>query len=220
MVKNMKVALSLLAADFCNLAHEINRVNDTSADYLHLDIMDGNFVPNISFGPGLIKTLRPLSNKLFDVHLMITNPLKYLEVFKDAGADLLTYHYETNLSHQELIKEIHSLKMKAGLSIKPNTDVKVLEEYLPMLDLVLIMSVEPGFGGQSFMTNCLEKIAYLKAYREKHKLTYLIEVDGGINDETSKLVAKAGADIIVSGTYLFHSQDMKTKVEELQKICA
>lgn len=214
----MQVSPSLLAANFTELSNEIKRVEQSNANYLHLDIMDGNFVPNISFGPNIVKQLRPLTKLTFDVHLMISNPEKYLEVFKQAGADFLTYHYEITTNHLNVLNQIHQLGMKAGLSIKPMTEVEVLVPFLQELDLVLIMSVEPGFGGQVFMDNCLSKIKFLSDYKKKHGLNFKIEVDGGINFNTAKKVRALGADIIVAGTYLFNSQNMQEKVKELQNL--
>ena len=212
----MLVSPSLLAANFLNLENEIKRLNEAKPDYLHLDVMDGNFVPNISFGPSIIKSIKPLTNIPFDVHLMITNPDKYLNVFKDSGADILTYHFETNLDHHKMIDEIHSLNMKVGLSIKPITPVDVLIPFLEKIDLVLVMSVEPGFGGQKFMTSAISKIKFLADYKKEHKLNYIIEVDGGINDETAPIVKDAGCDMVVCGTYLFKN-DMCKLIEDLRK---
>ena len=211
----MLVSPSLLAANFIKLENEIKRLNEAKPDYLHLDVMDGNFVPNISFGPSIIKSIKPLTDILFDVHLMITNPDQYLNIFKDAGANILTYHYETNLDHNKMIDDIHKLNMKAGLSIKPATNVNELVPYLEKLDLVLVMSVEPGFGGQKFMDSSLDKIKFLKEYKEKNHLNYIIEVDGGINNETSSLVKDAGCDMVVAGTYLFKG-DISKLTKELQ----
>ena len=213
----MKISPSLLAANFYNLENELKRLNESNIDYLHLDVMDGNFVPNISFGPAIIKQIRPYFNKPFDVHLMINNPRKYLKVFKDAGADFITYHLEVEENHFDLINEIHMLGMKAGLSIKPNTNVEELIPYLPNIDLVLVMSVEPGFGGQSFMDSCLPKIEFLKQYKNLNNLNYEIIVDGGINYQTAVLVKNAGCDCVVAGTYLFKG-NIQELVNELKEI--
>lgn len=214
----MKVSPSLLAANFMNLEEEVKRIKESNCEYIHLDVMDGNFVPNISFGPGIISQLKKILDTPFDVHLMINNPRNYLNEFKKAGADILTYHYEVQDNHFELIKEIKNLGMKVGLSIKPNTKVEEIVPYLNDLDLVLVMSVEPGFGGQKFMDSCLEKIRFLDEYKKTHHLSYQIEVDGGINLETSRLVCEAGVDMVVAGTYLFKG-DMVKLVKELQELC-
>lgn len=213
----MKVSPSLLAADFMNLSEEVKRIKNSGCDYIHLDVMDGNFVPNISFGPSIISQLKQILDVPFDVHLMINNPRFYLNEFKKAGANYLTYHYEISDNHHELIKEIKDLGMRAGLSIKPNTKVEEIVPYLNDLDLVLVMSVEPGFGGQKFMDSCLEKIKFLSEYKKEHGLSYQIEVDGGINYETAKLVKNAGVEIVVAGTYLFKG-DMVKLVKELQAL--
>lgn len=214
----MKVAPSILAANFIDLAKEIKRVNDAKVEYLHIDIMDGHFVPNISFGPDIVKQMRTETNVFFDVHLMITNPKEYLNSFVNAGSNSITYHYETNVNHLEMIELIHQARNKCGISIKPKTDPKEIIPYLNKIDLVLVMSVEPGFGGQKFMQNALEKIKFLDNYRKINNLNYQIEVDGGINLETAKLVKEAGADIVVAGTYLFKSDDFISKVEEIESL--
>lgn len=214
----MKVAPSILAANFIDLAKEIKRVNDAKVEYLHIDIMDGHFVPNISFGPDIVKQMRTETNVFFDVHLMITNPKEYLNSFVNAGSNSITYHYETNVNHLEMIELIHQARNKCGISIKPKTDPKEIIPYLNKIDLVLVMSVEPGFGGQKFMQNALEKIKFLDNYRRINNLNYQIEVDGGINLETAKLVKEAGADIVVAGTYLFKSDDFTSKVEEIESL--
>ena len=213
----MKVSPSLLAANFINLENEIKRIKESKADYIHLDVMDGNFVPNISFGPGIISQLKKHLDIPFDVHLMINNPKFYLNEFKKCGADILTYHYEVEVDHLSFIKEIKDCGLKVGISIKPNTNVQELIPYLNDLDLVLVMSVEPGFGGQKFMDSCLEKIKFLSEYKNLNNLSYEIEVDGGINYETAKLVKEAGATLVVAGTYLFNG-DMKKLVKELQDL--
>lgn len=214
----MIVAPSILAADFTNLKEDIKRTTDAEVKYLHIDIMDGHFVPNISFGPSIVKQIRHLSNAIFDVHLMISEPEKYVNTFIDSGADSITFHYEVNNDHHKMIDLIHKKNIKCGISIKPNTSVTVLIPYLEKLDLVLIMSVEPGFGGQKFMESALEKIKFLDEYRKNNNLNYLIEVDGGINLDTAKLVKDAGVDLIVAGTYLFKANDFTNKVKELEQL--
>lgn len=204
----MIVAPSLLASNPANLSADIKRLNDADFKILHLDIMDGHFVPNISFGPSVVKALRPLTLMIFDVHLMISNPLQYLDDFVDAGADYITFHLEAVTNPFEVINAIKAKGVKVGLSIKPQTNLEAIKPYLKELDLILVMSVEPGFGGQEFQTIALEKITNLKKWREQLNLTYLIQVDGGINDVIASLVKKAGADIIVVGTYLFRQFDL------------
>ena len=183
---------------------------------LHLDIMDGHFFPNISFGSSIVKTLRPLTKMVFDVHLMISDPLKYLTDFVHAGADYITFHYEAVDNPFRIIKAIKAFGIKAGISIKPNTPVSVLEPFLPFLDLVLVMSVEPGFGGQTFMMGAVPKIKQLKALKDQHNYNYLIQVDGGINNQTVLLVKEAGCDIVVAGTYVFSHPNIKEALANLE----
>lgn len=213
------VAPSLLSADFTHLAKDIALAVKSGADFLHYDIMDGHFVPNISFGPMVLKATAPLHNLVKDVHLMIEEPQKYVLNFIQAGADILTFHYEAFKSDEErlnLIKYIQSHKIKAGMSIRPGTPVEVLGPFLSFLDLILIMSVEPGFGGQAFLASSLEKLNFLKDKKVKNHYTYLIEVDGGINEETSKLVVSAGAEVLVAGSYLFGQDDFAKRLKKLK----
>lgn len=216
----IKVAPSILAANFNNLYDEVKSVE--SADYLHIDVMDGHFVPNISLGTCVYKGLKNKVDLVFDVHLMISDPKKYALDFIKAGADILTFHYEALNSKEEineLIDFIHANNTKVGISIKPNTRVEVLDEFLNKLDLVLVMSVEPGFGGQSFIPSALDKIKYLKDLKnENNDLKYEIEVDGGINKETSKLCVEAGVEVLVAGTYIYNNQNRKQLIEEMQKL--
>ena len=206
----IKVAPSILAANFNNLFDEVKSVE--SADYLHIDVMDGHFVPNISLGTCVYKGLKNQVDLVFDVHLMISDPKKYALDFIKAGADILTFHYEALNNIEEidnLINFIHDNNTKVGVSIKPNTKVEVLDSILEKLDLVLVMSVEPGFGGQSFIPNALDKISYLKDMKNKNGYNYEIEVDGGINKETSKMCVDAGVDVLVAGTYIYNNKDRK-----------
>lgn len=216
----IKVAPSILAANFNNLYDEVKSVE--SADYLHIDVMDGHFVPNISLGTCVYKGLKNKVDLVFDVHLMISDPKKYALDFIKAGADILTFHYEALNSKEEineLIDFIHANNTKVGISIRPNTKVEVLDEFLNKLDLVLVMSVEPGFGGQSFIPSALDKIKYLKDLKNKNNdLKYEIEVDGGINKETSKLCVEAGVEVLVAGTYIYNNQNRKQLIEEMQKL--
>lgn len=181
----MIVAPSILSADFNNLLEEVNKINN--ADFIHIDVMDGHFVPNISFGTCVYKNLRKYTKQVFDVHLMIDNPLFYAQSFAESGADIITFHLECKNDTIEVIDKLKSLNVKVGISIKPKTNVEVLLPYLDKVDLVLVMSVEPGFGGQKFLPNALDKIKYLSDYKKKMNLSYIIEVDGGINFETAKM---------------------------------
>lgn len=212
----MIVSPSILSANFNFLLTEIAKVNN--AEYLHIDVMDGHFVPNISFGTIAYKNLRSYTEQIFDVHLMIDNPLFYAEIFSKSGADIITFHLESKDYPFEVIKKIKSLGKKVGISIKPKTDVKELLPYLELVDMVLVMSVEPGFGGQKFMPMALDKIAYLAEYRKEKGLKYLIEVDGGINQETAEQCAKVNVDIVVAGTYVFKAENPRQVVAELQAI--
>ncbi len=210
------VAPSILSADFNNLLEEVKSVS--SAEFLHIDVMDGNFVPNISLGALVYKNLKGKVDMVFDVHLMINDPVKYAKDFISAGADYLTFHYEAVSDVLGTINYIKSLGAKVGISIKPMTDVGVLDPYLEYIDLILIMSVEPGFGGQKFMDNSLDKIRYLYEKRQTNDYLYLIEVDGGINSDTAKQVVLAGCDVLVAGTYIFKSQDRKKIIKELKEL--
>ncbi len=211
----MIVAPSLLSCDFTRLLEEAKNVVECGAQFLHIDVMDGHFVPNITMGPVIYKNLKGKVDAVFDVHLMISDPLFYAKAFIDAGADYLTFHYETVDNIEEMIEHIKSLGAKAGVSIKPNTDVNVLDKYLDKLDLILIMSVEPGFGGQKFIPNALDKIKHLKDKKDSNNYNYIIEVDGGINKETAILCKEAGVDAVVAGTYIFSSKDRCKTIKEL-----
>lgn len=201
------IAPSILAADFLNLGNEIQKIKNSGAKYVHIDVMDGRFVPNISFGMPIIKAVREYTDLVLDVHAMIVDPDKYIKDFINAGADIVTFHFEALSSSRikHSIEEIHSYGKKVGISIKPNTSVNALIPYLKDVDMVLIMTVEPGFGGQSFMSNMVDKIEFLDEYKKKYSLTYDIEVDGGINGATIKIAEKAGANIFVLGTAFFKS---------------
>jgi len=207
-----KIAPSLLAADFSKLSYELSDIS--AADYVHLDIMDGHFVPNLSFGPGLIKSIRPSSDLVFDVHLMITNPLKYIEAFAKAGADIITVHVECEDEVSEALKLIKSLNVKCGIVLSPDTPVSEAVPYLDDVDMVLIMSVYPGFGGQKFMPRVLSKLTELKELRGNRK--YEIEIDGGIGPENSALAIEAGADVLVAGTSVFGKEDRTAAIEALK----
>ena len=219
MAKKIRIAPSLLAADFRFLDKEMKRVIKAKADWIHLDIMDGHFVNNISYGGIICEAVKeyPIFK---DVHLMISDPFKYIDNFINAQADLITFHYEAlkfKKDIKRLIDIIHESGCACGISIRPKTNVEVLKPFLKDLDVVLVMSVEPGFGGQKFIESTPEKIRQLKAMIDEKHYECLIEVDGGINEETGKIVKEAGADILVAGSYLFKSNDMKTDIKKLRK---
>ncbi len=214
----MIVAPSILSADFSNLLKEVKEVQKYGAQFLHIDVMDGHFVPNISLGAVVFKDLKGKVDMIFDVHLMISDPAKYALDFVNAGADFITFHVEAVDNAREIIKYIKSLGVKVGISIKPNTNVQSIFSVLDEVDLVLVMSVEPGFGGQKFMNSALEKISKLKELKEKNNYNYLIQVDGGINEETAKKVVDAGVEVIVAGTYIFKNPDRKKVIKELLKL--
>ena len=219
MQKDIIIAPSLLAADFKKLGEEVTKLQQNGIEYLHFDVMDGHFVPNLSFGVPVLESLKPSYNFVYDVHLMVTNPEFIAFKFIKAGADIITFHYEAMKSDEEVLALIHKLKaenVKVGLSIKPNTKVEVLLPFLLELDLVLIMSVEPGFGGQKFMDSALTKINYLANLKKDKNYKYLIEVDGGINGETGRLCTAAGVDILVAGSYLFGKDDLKERIKGLK----
>lgn len=214
------VSPSILAADFSNLDSELKRIKDAGIEYLHFDVMDGQFVNNVTFGVPLLKQLSPKFDFTYDVHLMIVNPKEVYQEFISAGANVLTFHYEAMNSDEEVEELINLIKKencKVGISIKPSTDISRIEKFLPLLDVVLVMSVEPGFGGQKFLDSALDKISYLSNFKKFHNLAYFISVDGGINAETGPRAVKAGADILVSGTYLFKSLSLKDDILRLVK---
>lgn len=208
------IAPSILAADLANLKSEVETVTAAGADMLHLDIMDGHYVPNLTFGPGLVKTLRPYTRLPFDVHLMVTEPEVMLPWFVDAGADIITVHYEAAVHLDRTLAEIRNAGKKAGVSLNPATPENVLEYVLDKLDLILVMSVNPGFGGQSFIPSQLEKIQRIKSMIGSRNIQ--IEVDGGINPMTAAECAAAGADILVAGTSVFSGGDYRKNIEALR----
>nr|WP_096348988.1 ribulose-phosphate 3-epimerase [Crocinitomix algicola] len=212
------VSPSLLASDFANLQSEVEMINSSNADWFHVDVMDGNFVPNISFGLPSVKAVAKHAQKPLDVHLMINNPDQYIKAFKDAGAAFLTVHYEACTHLHRTIQAIKAEGMKAGVALNPHTPVHLLEDIIQDLDLVLIMSVNPGFGGQKFITEAVEKTRKLKDLIVRKNANTLIEIDGGVNDETGKLLVDAGADALVAGSFVFKSSDPKKTIDTLKTL--
>ena len=210
-MKKIQISPSILSADFSQLGNEIKKLNEAGADMIHVDVMDGHFVPNLTIGPPVIKALKKNSSIPFDVHLMISPVHKYIEAYAMAGADIITIHPEATDNLQNSIDKIKEFKKKVGVSLNPETKVDIIKNFLNKIDLVLIMSVNPGFGGQKFMPEVLNKIKELADIREKEKLSFDIEIDGGINFDNSKLAIKAGANILVSGTTIFKSNDGNIK---------
>lgn len=211
------ISPSILSADFANLERDIRRVTDAGAKWVHIDVMDGHFVPNITIGAPVVKSLRKITNATFDVHLMISEPQKYVKDFIAAGSDIITFHLEAQKDLTlDIIKEIKSADIMAGLSIKPKTPVDEIKKFIPYLDLVLIMTVEPGFGGQRFMHDCVQKIADVKEYaRILKKENLYIQVDGGINDKTANICKSLGANSLVAGSYIFGSADIVSALKSL-----
>ena len=219
-MKKIKISPSILSADFSELGKEIKKLEEGGADLIHVDVMDGHFVPNLTIGPPVIKTLRKYTKLPFDVHLMISPVHKYIKNFADAGSDIITIHPEATEDLKESISLIKELNKKVGISLNPNTEINVIESQLNNIDLVLIMSVFPGFGGQKFIPETIKKIKDLKEIKDKNNYSFDIEVDGGINFSNSKEVINAGANILVSGTTIFkeNNGDIKKNIETLKSV--
>lgn len=212
------VSPSILSADLADLKTDIRRLEKSGADRIHFDVMDGVFVNNISFGIPVLKSVKKITDMFIDVHFMIIDPIKYVDAFVDAGADMITFHVESNSDIKSTIDKIHSRGIKAGLTVKPNTPIESVYEYLPFIENILVMSVEPGFGGQGFIQETMKKVSSVKKVILENGYNCLVQVDGGINDVTAKIAIESGADDIVSGTYLFKSDDMRNAVMTIKSI--
>ncbi len=215
-MKKIKIAPSILAADAANLGAELTKIEKAGADYAHIDIMDGHFVPNLAFSPDIVKALRKTSGLVFDVHLMISEPMKYIKTFVDAGADIVTFHHEAVDNPKEVIDYIHSFGKKAGVSVKPKTDVTEISSYLNELDLVLVMTVEPGFGGQSYIEEMNEKIFEARKMIDESGKDIELEVDGGVTAQNIHMPVGNGANVIVAGSAVFRADDVSEIIAEMR----
>ncbi|MBT0933525.1 ribulose-phosphate 3-epimerase [Streptococcus lutetiensis] len=215
-MSNNKIAPSILAADYANFASELKRIEETSAEYVHIDIMDGQFVPNITFGADVVASMRKHSKLVFDCHLMVVNPERFVDAFAQAGADIVTVHAESTLHIHGALQKIKKAGMKAGVVINPGTPVSAIEPVLSLVDQVLIMTVNPGFGGQAFIPEMLEKVQKVAKIRDEKGYDFDIEVDGGVDNKTIKACYQAGANVFVAGSYLFKASDLTAQVETLR----
>ncbi|HLS20705.1 MAG TPA: ribulose-phosphate 3-epimerase [Bacillota bacterium] len=212
----VKIAPSILSADFANLAAEIKDVDQGGADYIHVDVMDGHFVPNITIGPLIVEAIKPVTNLPLDVHLMIENPERYIEQFANAGATYISVHQETCVHLHRVIQQIKSFNVKAGVALNPATPASFIKDILHELDLVVVMTVNPGFGGQAFIHEVVNKIKQLNDWRAQRNLSFAIEIDGGVNVDTAKLCTDAGADILVAGSAVFNEKDRHQAITSIR----
>lgn len=216
--KKTMIAPSILSADFSRIGDEVSKLKSAGADIVHCDVMDGHFVPNLTFGAKFIKDLRKTSDLPFDVHLMISEPERYVGDFIKAGANSITFHFEAQNKPEKLLSEIRAANVMCGLAVSPDTPISAIEKYVPMCDIIVVMSVYPGFGGQKFIEKSYEKIKSLKAFIEKNDCDTLIEIDGGVTFENASLIKKCGADILVAGNAVFGADDIAKAVETLRKV--
>lgn len=214
----VKIAPSILSADFANLERDIKLVEEKGADYIHVDVMDGQFVPNITLGANIVSAIRPVTKLPLDVHLMIVEPERFIPDFAKAGSDIITVHVESTVHIHRAMQMIKNEGVKAGVVINPGTPVSVIEHVLPLADLVLIMTVNPGFGGQAFISECLEKVEQLDELRKEKGYTYEIEIDGGVDNKTAKSCVDAGADVLVAGSYVYNSPDVGERIATLREV--
>ncbi|MDT2813371.1 ribulose-phosphate 3-epimerase [Vagococcus carniphilus] len=214
----VKIAPSILSADFANLERDIKLVEEKGADYIHVDVMDGQFVPNITLGANIVSAIRPVTKLPLDVHLMIVEPERFIPDFAKAGSDIITVHAESTVHIHRAMQMIKNEGVKAGVVINPGTPVSVIEHVLPLADLVLIMTVNPGFGGQAFISECLEKVEQLDELRKEKGYTYEIEIDGGVDNKTAKACVDAGADVLVAGSYVYNSPDVGERIATLREV--